>query len=318
MKSRLFKNSKGSFKGTLLRIGIILLIAFMVFGAMKSCVKVNAETDSLEIGYNYYWDTTQVADWCKSFTISSNTYAYATASRFFQYFDLEFDTIRIKRFYPEPVHDEYSIIYYNSSNGTEMVLYNCVWDRSGQSPVLLIYKWYGNTSIYITNNVITYSGMNQDKLFSILTLGDYDIYQSSYNKGYQDGYNSGSNMNLTSTYNQGYNTGYDEGYSAGYSYGHDIGYDDGVEDGSSDFISTPQFENAINNSYTDGYNDGYTEGTLSGNPYTFKNLFFAVFDVPVQVITGLFNWNFLGVNLKDFVFTILTLGLIAFLIKRIL
>lgn len=93
---------------------------------------------------------------------------------------------------------------------------------------------------------------------------------------------------------------------------------------------------SINDSYTKGYNVGYNEGEknkelygetkynagvqagiASANKYTFKSLISAVFDVPIQTIWGMLNFNILGVNILTLITSIISLIIIIAILKQI-
>lgn len=66
--------------------------------------------------------------------------------------------------------------------------------------------------------------------------------------------------------------------------------------------------------FNEGYNKGYQEGSnYSGIP--FYNMFGAIFDVPVQTINGLLDFNILGVNMKGFILGLISLCIILFILK---
>lgn len=109
----------------------------------------------------------------------------------------------------------------------------------------------------------------------------------------------------TIQYVSGYNNGYNEGYNNGYTEGTDLGYNGGYNIG-------------YNLGYSEGEVIGYNHGVNSANEYTFNNLFASVIDAPVQALTGLLNFNILGVNLYGFFTGLLTLCLILWVIKMIL
>ena len=69
--------------------------------------------------------------------------------------------------------------------------------------------------------------------------------------------------------------------------------------------------------YNDGYGYGYSQGSL-GNDYSFTSLIGAVIDVPVTTFTSLFDWNLLGINLKQFFLSILSVMAILCAVKLIL
>lgn len=166
---------------------------------------------------------------------------------------------------------------------------------------------------YIPYYSATYGTMGIYQLiFSSFNVngGDSSIYLTFYNCAgsserplwYQVKNKTYYNFNLASAnYSNGYNGGYTDGYNSGYDNGVSVGYDDGYSNG-----------------YTAGDIVGYNRGVNSANDFTFFNLISAVIDAPIQAFTGLFNFNFLGVNLVSFFTGLLTLALIIFIIRLIL
>lgn len=86
---------------------------------------------------------------------------------------------------------------------------------------------------------------------------------------------------------------------------------------------------SYNNGYRDGtkkleqygqqqYNAGKADGIASANEYTFQRLISAVFDVPVQTIYGLFNFEILGVNILNFVLALATLAIVLAIVKAVI
>lgn len=96
-------------------------------------------------------------------------------------------------------------------------------------------------------------------------------------------------------YNEGYNTGKSEGISIGENQGYSSGYNTG---------------------YDDGFETGKIEGVIESNDYSFFGLISAIIDAPVTILTSLFNFNFLGVNLWAFFTSILTISLVIFVIRK--
>lgn len=86
-------------------------------------------------------------------------------------------------------------------------------------------------------------------------------------------------------------------------------------------------------SFLDGYNNGYrvatstvidtsaswsagyNTGVSSAQNTTFDSLMSAVIDVPIRTIGGLLDFNFLGINLLQFIYSLLTLGIIIAIIR---
>lgn len=61
---------------------------------------------------------------------------------------------------------------------------------------------------------------------------------------------------------------------------------------------------------------GYQEAEdLLGTPYTFASLFNSVFEAPLRFIYSLLNFDFLGINLFDFLTSVLTLIIVFAIIK---
>lgn len=65
------------------------------------------------------------------------------------------------------------------------------------------------------------------------------------------------------------------------------------------------------------YENGYRAGLVDDNPYTFRGLISAVLDVPVETITGLLDFDILGVNMKGLYLSLFTLALIIAIIKLV-
>lgn len=116
----------------------------------------------------------------------------------------------------------------------------------------------------------------------IMSVANY-VYSDDYASGYEDGYNSG--------------------YADGDSYGYNIGYYNGNNDG-------------INRGYSQGYNQGLNDS--DGLNKSFKTMLFTILDYPVHFVSEVFNVEFFGINLFSAFTFVITIGLIAFVIKRFL
>ena len=97
--------------------------------------------------------------------------------------------------------------------------------------------------------------------------------------------------------------GNEEGYSDGYDYG----YSDGVSAG---------WENGHQYGYNKGVSVGRTDALNSTN--TLKDMVFAIFDAPVNLINGILDFNLLGINVASLVKTLITLAITALLVFFIL
>lgn len=87
----------------------------------------------------------------------------------------------------------------------------------------------------------------------------------------------------------------------------------------SDKIYQNIYDKGYVDGYKNGYNVGYTDGYYSdtGN-YGFSQLINAVIDVPVRTFASLFNFDVLGVNLLDFIYSILTILCVVAVVKRVM
>lgn len=116
----------------------------------------------------------------------------------------------------------------------------------------------------------------------LISVYDYFRYQGS---SYEVGFSVGEEV--------GYDKGYGEGYNVGRGEGYDIGLSDGKE-------------------------IGYNNGLASGADVSWFGMFTAWFDVPIRALTGLFNFEFLGINLWAFFRALLTVAAIIAVVKFVL
>lgn len=94
-------------------------------------------------------------------------------------------------------------------------------------------------------------------------------------------------------------------YTLGYNKGYDYGYLDGEVKG-----------------YTDGYKEGYNVGYNNGvfgeevEIHSFPDMFNGIAQVPVTIVTSLLGFEVFGINVMSVLIGLLTILLVAFLIKR--
>lgn len=99
-----------------------------------------------------------------------------------------------------------------------------------------------------------------------------------------------------------YTKGYDTGYSEGYSDGHDVGYDESFDRGQA---------------Y--GYQQGYNAGANSNlETNGMKTLFNSILSFPVNMIKSVFNFEFMGINIASVIMFVISIGIVAFVIKKFL
>lgn len=187
---------------------------------------------------------------------------------------------------------------YSRSNSAFYVNYthNNVTDEFGTHyfncnvQYITLYSGVGSSSGTHSNYLALYDNYGASLTFEIVIPEDYIYTAFSYRTYFTA---NALDVSDSDIFNQGYQQGladnqqniYDNGFSAGKISGESIGYDKGV---------------------------------LEANNYSFKSLFGAVIDAPIQAFSGLFNFEFLGVNLLDFFLGILTFGVIVFVIKLLL
>lgn len=75
------------------------------------------------------------------------------------------------------------------------------------------------------------------------------------------------------------------------------------------------FNDGSKDAYSSGYNKGYQTG-LETAENDFNSLFWGIADVPSQVLFSILSFEIFGVNAFSILFSILTILLIAWLIKR--
>lgn len=90
--------------------------------------------------------------------------------------------------------------------------------------------------------------------------------------------------------------GEDTGYTSGYDAGNTAGYNRGKND---------------------GYDLGHMQGIMDSGNYSFLSLIGATVDAPITALTGLLNFEILGVNLSSFFFGLFTITLLIIIIKYI-
>lgn len=116
---------------------------------------------------------------------------------------------------------------------------------------------------------------------------DIEIYLWTNDNSWQISPFLTTNLNTGAEYLTGYRTGYDKANSDKESYG------------------------------LTEFNKGYRKGIEEANEYSFTGLISAVFDVPIQTIFGMLNFEILGVNILTLVTSILSIALLIFVLRMI-
>lgn len=95
---------------------------------------------------------------------------------------------------------------------------------------------------------------------------------------------------LANTYEQGYTYGYSNGYNEGYAQGE-------------------------SSSYGNGYSTGYQKGIREANQNSLYNMILAIVDTPIHIFKGIFDFNVLGINLTNFVLSLISILIVVWLLK---
>lgn len=154
-----------------------------------------------------------------------------------------------------------------------------------QYPSLIQYKFYDKNDYEFTL-IFPYGVYGENS---------YNVAELPFRRYY---YSFGLDNAAQESYQNGFNTGLSQGITEGKQQGLQEGYTSGFADGKSQ-----------------GYASGFQEGAASASNYTFFGLISAVVDAPIQAITGLFDFEILGFNVQNFMFSLLTVCVIITIIK---
>lgn len=95
---------------------------------------------------------------------------------------------------------------------------------------------------------------------------------------------------------------YNQGYSQGETDGYNSGYAEGMTAGDA-------------NGYRRGYDSGYLAGAAQGNDYSFTGLFSSMFDSMINTFDSIFNFEFMGLDLRNLLLTILGISIIMSILR---
>lgn len=199
------------------------------------------------------------------------------------------------------LHSAYGYYVYRGSNNTfpdfSSLLDFCVGNSSD--------GYYGNR---LTNNIVhgnfNYFRLSFSDGWSLLvgvpmfnTNNEYSSFSYQLQKvNFMRYYRELPSSDSSDIYEQGRLTGYSEGLSDGEEIGFNDGYYKGKEVG-----------------FAQGKNEG-----LAATDYSFSDLFGSVVDAPVTVLSDLFNFNILGINLWSLFTGLFTLCVLIFILRLIL
>lgn len=101
--------------------------------------------------------------------------------------------------------------------------------------------------------------------------------------------------------NNGYNQGFADGYNKGFSKGEDKGFNEGYTKGE-------------DKGFNDGFDKGYKE--CAGSQNSLYDMVLGVVDTPFRVFNHIFDFDVLGINIKNIVLSFATIAIAIFVIKR--
>lgn len=135
-------------------------------------------------------------------------------------------------------------------------------------------------------------GTNESQSINVNTMGNEYVAIRIFN---MQGLNQNFNIQLSFSSND-YNLGYNDGYSSG--------YNSAVSKGNSD-------------AYNSGYNDGFQQG-LNGDLESngFRTLLTSILSYPINLVRESLNFEFMGINISSVVMFLVSLGIVAFVIKE--
>ena len=111
---------------------------------------------------------------------------------------------------------------------------------------------------------------------------------------------------------------YNRGVAIGKEDGAKLGFDQGYKEG----LKAPT-DKAFSDGRTEGYEEGFKAGVLEEQSnelrqeFKFYDLFFSIFDSMSNVFQSIASFEIFGVNVAGFVFGLVTIGVIAFVIRKV-
>lgn len=109
-------------------------------------------------------------------------------------------------------------------------------------------------------------------------------------------------------------------YTADYQSGYEVGLADGIEKGQN-IASEDIYDKAYNDGYVVGKGQGFEEGLsqgLSDDPYSLGDFMYTFIDMPGRFLGNLLNFDFLGINLAGLVTSVITILIMAWILKKVL
>lgn len=190
--------------------------------------------------------------------------------------------------------DRYGAIFYSFS--VPVSIDSLIFERGDTTGTRYINIWFNDNSM----TQLTIDEGSDNRRYVIFTNTERKLITNILCTA-EGGFNavdSFSVPNSTAIYSSGFDTGYNNGYNDGL----DNGYENGIKANNSD-------------SYNRGYNDGaYSNLENSG----MRTLFNSILSYPVNMIKTVFDFEFMGINISSLIMFIISIGIVAFVIKKFL
>ena len=184
--------------------------------------------------------------------------------------------------------EKYGNPYVNISLSNEIIGQQFSFLFKGIMSIEVIFKDGNKEYIAIPDNFtetpVTLSNINSGKIITNI------IFKFPPNSDtFYDGYAYYTNSDFNDGYNLGYEAGHIEGYNNGYNKGYEIGKNKGIEIGSS---------------------------LVENNTNAFINIIVAISNIPINILSSLFSFDLFGINLFGALTSLLSVGLIIFVIRK--
>lgn len=161
-----------------------------------------------------------------------------------------------------------------------------------------------DSTVYTTTNITFY-----DNNSNVMRILFFTTYNSSTSSGRAQATSRGFLVYNLRTYYLTNSFSDNEAYQAGLQYGREQGLASNQQD---------IYDSGFRAGRALGDDEGYTRGVNDANQYSFFNLMGAVMDAPVKAFIGLFNFNFLGVNLLNIASGIVTFAVVVRIVRLVL
>lgn len=275
----------------------------------------NAYENGYDVGYNdgkayysqpqYIYGNLYNATWSFDWELSTGNYTDIIPMGFIPDNAYYTNGISIDVLYHLADDKRYNDMITNIARGGRYRIYFNVYGESGNHTYSIIdYRLYNylveyTFAVYDNSNLV-YGQIVPTSLFPLPVLSSSSFsFNGTYNSIMISLFDNPDNGNVYGYISN--NTGLDasireslvqQGYNDGYHSGFSLGNEQGLSEG-------------YNKGYNKGYNEGYNSGAGGNN--TLVGMIYAVIDAPFQVLKDSLNFNFLGVNIADFILSFITL-----------